>query len=171
MKYIFILALTLTSIFAKLDNFKSIESDFVQKITNDEKKTIVYEGKLYLRDDNKAFWQYTKPVQKQIFFNGNNVLMVEPELEQVVITKLDSTPDIGRMLKEAKEIGVGKYIAKYKDTTYTIEASSSKINKITYNDRLDNGVEIIFSNQNVNIILEDELFKAVIPKGYDIISQ
>ena len=71
--------LTLTSLlFAKIDHFKTIQSDFLQTLTNDQNKTIVYEGTLYATDNKKALWIYEKPVAKKIYFNHTRVLIIEP---------------------------------------------------------------------------------------------
>ena len=167
-----ILMLFLTSLlFAKIENFKTIQSEFTQKVTNDQNKTIVYDGTFYATQDKKALWVYEKPVAKKIYFTGTKVLIIEPELEQVIITTLENTPNITLLLQEAKEISPNKYIAKFMETTYTINATKHSIDKVTYKDKLDNLVEIVFSNQSTNLFLDDELFRATIPKGYDIVHE
>ena len=49
--------------------------------------------------------------------------------------------------------------------------NDQNIEKISYKDKLENNVEILFSNQSINLFLDDELFKAEIPKGYDIVRE
>ena len=160
-----------TLLFAKIDHFKTIQSDFTQKVTNDQNKTIVYEGTFYATDDNKALWIYEKPVSKKIYFNNTRVLIIEPELEQVIISTLENTPNLAQLLQDAKEISPNKYITKYQETTYTILAQKGSIEKIIYHDKLDNAVEILFSNQSTNLFLDDELFRAEIPRGYDVVRE
>ncbi|ACZ12409.1 LolA-like outer membrane lipoprotein chaperone [Sulfurospirillum deleyianum] len=167
-----LLLFTLASLlFAKIDSFKTIQSDFVQKVTNDQNKTIVYQGVFYATHDKKALWIYDKPVEKKIYFNETRVLIIEPELEQVIITTLENTPNIAQLLQEAKEISTNTYVTKFMETTYTILANTHGIEKVLYKDKLDNSVEILFSNQSTNLFLDDTLFKADIPKGYDIIRE
>jgi len=160
-----------TLLFAKIDHFKTIQSDFTQKVTNDQNKTIVYEGTFYATDDKKALWIYEKPVSKKIYFNNTRVLIIEPELEQVIISTLENTPNLAQLLQDAKEISPNKYITKYQETTYTILAQKGSIEKIIYHDKLDNAVEILFSNQSTNLFLDDELFRAEIPRGYDVVRE
>ena len=119
----------------------------------------------------KALWIYEKPVAKKIYFNNTRVLIIEPELEQVIITTLENTPNIAQLLQEAKEVSPHKYITKYQETTYTIFTQKESIEKVVYRDKLDNAVEILFSNQTTNLFLDDELFKAEIPRGYDIVRE
>jgi len=158
-------------LFAKIGDFKTIQSDFIQKVTNDQNQTIVYEGIFYATHDQKALWIYQKPVAKKIYFNQSKVLIIEPELEQAIMTTLDNTPNIAQILHEAQEIAPHTYITKFMDTTYTITASNDTIEKITYKDKLENRVTILFSNQSINLFLDEELFRADIPKGYDIVRE
>jgi len=154
-----------------LKAFKTIQSDFVQKVTNEQNKTITYTGKFYATHDKKALWVYEKPVAKKIYFNDTKVVIIEPELEQAIITNLENTPNIAQLMTEAKEVTQNTYTTSFMDTTYTIYATPTSIDKVTYNDKLDNRVEILFSNQSTNLFLEDALFQADIPLGFDVIRQ
>lgn len=171
MKLLMIFLSCVTMLFAKIDHFKTIQSDFTQKVTNDQNKTITYEGRFYATEDKKALWIYDKPVSKKIYFNNSRVLIIEPELEQVIITTLENTPNITALLQDAKEISANKYTTSYMQTTYTITTSMKNIEKVSYKDKLDNAVEIIFVNPSSNLFLDEELFKAEIPKGYDVIRE
>jgi len=171
MRFLWMFICFTTLLFAKIDHFKTIQSDFIQKVTNDQNKTIVYEGVFYATDDKKALWIYKKPVDKKIYFSNTRVLIVEPELEQVLITTLENTPNIAQLLQDAKEIAPNKYTTKFMETTYTILAHKDGIEKVVYRDKLDNAVEISFSNQSTNLFLDDELFRAEIPKGYDVVRE
>lgn len=156
---------------AKLDAFKTIQSDFIQKVTNEQHKTITYEGKFYATKEKKALWIYDKPVAKKIYFNDTKVVIIEPELEQVIITTLENTPNIAQLMQEAKEIAPNMYAATFMDTTYKIHASSQRIEKVTYKDKLDNDVEIHFTDQSINLFLDNVLFNVEIPVGFDVIRQ
>jgi len=171
MRFFWIFFCLTTLLFAKIEHFKTIQSDFTQKVTNDQNKTIIYQGLFYATNDKKALWIYEKPVAKKIYFNNTRVLIIEPELEQVIITTLENTPNIAQLLQEAKEVSPNKYITKYQETTYTILTQKESIEKVVYRDKLDNAVEIIFSNQSTNLFLDDELFRAEIPRGYDIVRE
>ena len=49
-QFLLILSLS-TLLFAKIEQFKTIQSDFTQKVTNDQNKTIVYTGSIYATVD------------------------------------------------------------------------------------------------------------------------
>ena len=171
MRFFWMFICLTTLLFAKIDHFKTIQSDFTQKVTNDQNKTIVYEGMFYATNDKKALWIYDKPVAKKIYFSNTRVLIIEPELEQVIITTLESTPNIAQLLQDAKEVAPNKYITKFMETPYTIFAHKESIDKVVYRDKLDNAVEINFSNQTTNLFLDEELFRAEIPRGYDVVRE
>lgn len=155
----------------KLEAFKTIQSDFTQHVTNEQRKTISYEGKFYATKDKKALWVYDKPIVKKIYFNDTKVVIIEPDLEQVIITTHENTPNIAQLMQEAKEIAPNTYTTTFMDTTYTILASNHHIEKVTYKDKLDNNVEILFTNQSTNLFLDNVLFSVEIPAGYDVIRQ
>ncbi len=171
MKYYIFFFFLPALLFAKIETFRTIQSDFTQKVTNDQNKTITYEGQFYATQDKKALWIYEKPVAKKIYFNGNKVVILEPELEQAIITTLENTPNIALLLQDAKEIAPNQYSTEYRETTYTIYVSQQTIDRITYHDKLDNSVEIHFNNQSTNLFLDDTLFQIEIPKGYDILRE
>ncbi|AFL68739.1 LolA-like outer membrane lipoprotein chaperone [Sulfurospirillum barnesii] len=171
MRFSLFLFILTSLLFAKMDHFQTIQSNFSQKVTNDQNTTIIYEGLFYATNDKKALWIYEKPVSKKIYFNQNRVLIVEPELEQVIITTLQNTPNIAQLLQEAKEVKPNTYITQFMETTYTILAQKGTIEKVMYRDKLDNAVEIVFYNQTTNLFLDDELFKGEIPKGYDVVRE
>ena len=154
-----------------LEAFKTIQSDFVQNVTNDQNKTIRYEGKFYATKDKKALWIYEKPVAKKIYFNDTKVVIIEPELEQAIITTLENTPNIAELIRQAKEIAPNRYQTTFMETTYTITATQTTIKNVVYNDKLDNHVEILFGDQSINLFLDDALFVPEVPVGYDYIRQ
>lgn len=171
MRFIGFLLCLATVLYAKMGDFKTIQSDFTQKVTNDQNKTIVYEGTFYATKDKKALWIYEKPIAKKIYFNQSKVLIIEPELEQVIITTLENTPNIAQLLKEAKEVSPNHYTTRFMETVYTIVTAGDTIEKISYKDKLENSVEILLSNPSTNLFLDDELFRAEIPKGYDVVRE
>ena len=71
---------------------------------------------------------------KKIYFNHTRVLIIEPELEQAIITTLENIPNIAQLLQEAQEIKPNTYVTKFMETTYTIIATKERIEKVTAED-------------------------------------
>ena len=95
----------------------------------------------------------------------------EPELEQAIFTELESEINIIKLLNSSKKIDNNSYKANIEDVDYIIKTSPSddKIQFINYKDKLENKVEIKFSNVIQNGEITDDIFKFVIPDHYDII--
>jgi outer membrane lipoprotein carrier protein len=159
------------SLIAGIFDFNTISSDFNQTITNDENSKITYEGSFYATTESKALWIYKSPIEKKIYFNKNQVVIVEPDLEQVIVTNLQNIPNLTELLKSSKKIKKDLYEAIYEDMKYEIVTSNEQITKITYKDRLDNRISIDLFNQSINTFLDENLFKIQIPKGYDVVTQ
>ncbi len=171
MKSIIFIILTINLAFSAVFDFKTISSNFIQTITNEEKSKIIYEGKFWATSDAKALWIYKKPVEKKIYFNKNRVVILEPELEQAIITNLKHTPNLTEILKNSKKISNNIFEAIYEDITYKIELKNGTIEKIFYEDKLANEVVIKFFNQQTDLFLDEKLFVPKIPNYYDIIAQ
>jgi outer membrane lipoprotein carrier protein len=171
MKLFVAFTLTCTFIFADVFDFNTISSEFKQSISNEENSKIVYEGSFYATTDSKALWIYKSPIEKKIYFNQGQVVIVEPELEQVIITTLQNVPNLTEILKSAKKMSDNIYNANYDDINYIIYVENNLIKSISYKDKLENNVKISLFNQEINSFLDDKLFEVTIPSGYDVLTQ
>ena len=170
MKILLFISLFFLGLQANIFDFKTLHSDFVQTITNEENSTITYTGSFDATNKQMAIWIYKTPVRKKVFFIKNKVVIIEPELEQAIITTLKQSPNFTTIIKQAKKISKNKYITKYEDTDYFIFVKNKEISYIEYKDKLENRVIIKLKNLEKNIILDDTLFKLNIPKDYDIVT-
>ena len=171
MKYFWSFVLASCTLIAGELQFTSIQSDFTQKVTSPEGNVLEYTGSFYAREDNRALWIYTKPINKKIYFQTGRVLIVEPDLEQVIISALDSTPNLSSLLSKATKIKTNLYEATFGDTTYRIYAQAGLPQYIEYHDKLDNKVTISLTNVSTNLVLDNALFKPQFPTYYDVINQ
>jgi outer membrane lipoprotein carrier protein len=157
------------------DSIKSISSNFTQIITSSEGDSLKYEGSLQALNDgseNFALWVYEKPIEKKIYFANNRVVMIEPDLEQAVVTSVDEIPDISSILNKAlntnKQTNLDVNVTVL-DTAYNISFKEGLPLKISYIDRLDNKIDILLKNTNLNINIHKLTFQIEIPEGFDII--
>lgn len=171
MRFLFLLSFFFFFGFANPLEFQTIQSSFTQTITNEDNKTITYTGSFYATSSAKALWIYKTPVNKKIYFNQNQVVILEPELEQAIMTTLEKNPNITSILRNAKQIKENLFEATFDDTTYHILTQGESIKEISYHDKLENKVKIILSHQTKNAFLDDVLFEPAVPKEYDILTQ
>jgi len=169
MKLIFLLQLLVTLSFASFNNFNSFEADFNQTITDSKGKQLNYSGHIIASKPQNAVWNYITPIKKDIYINFRKVTIVEPNLEQVIIRKINSNFNIFKILKNSKQIDRNTFIAKFENSKFTIKIYNSLIYSISYNDELDNKVKIIFTKQVNNKKVKEEKFKPKIPADYDLI--
>ncbi len=169
LKYILFI-IVITNSFAKI-NIHSFQSPFIQKITNDQNKTILYKGEVYFQSPNLTLWRYEKPIKKTILFDGSRLILIEPELEQATITKFKKEQNLLSLLQKAKKIDNDLYAVDLNKKRFLIHTRKGKIVKVEYNDELANHVVIEFLKPKQNIKISQQIFEVSIPKEYDLIYQ
>ena len=158
-------------LFADFNTLTSFQARFHQTITNEQNSTIRYEGLVFAKNGNRALWKYEKPIVKSIYYLGELVVVIEPELEQAIVSHMDKKYDILEILKNAKKIGTNRYEAKCCQNVYTIFTKDGKIEKIAYKDKLENRVFIDFYEQKINQNIDNKIFEYNIPFYYDVIKE
>lgn len=169
LKYLLITILLVSQAFASLEQIELFEADFSQSITDDKDKVLIYNGHVIASKPQNAKWSYKKPVTKDVYINKFEVIIVEPDIEQVIIRKVESKFDFFKMISNAKEIKKDMYVANYKDSKFTIVQSDNLIESISYIDEFENRVKIVFKNQKQNHSINPKRFTPSYPLHYDII--
>ena len=169
MRTLLIALFTITSLFAIGEETNTMQADFTQTITDDKNKTITYKGDMMVKRPSLALWHYKDPIEKRVYITAHKATIIEPELEQAIIKKLDNSIDILAILASAKKESKDHYNAVYNDKTYHIKMIKRQIHSITYSDTFDNTVKITFTKQQINKNISDSKFSAVIPVDYDLI--
>lgn len=169
MRFLIILPFLYASLFAFGENIESFQAKFVQTIVDEENKTLVYKGEMYSKRPDMVLWHYMEPINKKIYLTKKRAVVVEPELEQAIIKKLQGEIDFFGILTSAKAVGGTHYKATYKKIVFTLTEVNGVIESLSYTDELENKVRITFSDQRQNRPMEDTFFRPKIPKGFDII--
>ncbi len=166
------LLFTLTlSLYANLKLLDSFEADFTQSVTDEKGKKLVYKGTLKAQRPNMALWSYTSPIQKSVYIKEGLVSIVEPELEQVVVRKIQNDFDFFTILSRAKKVTSTHYTAAFEDQKIEIYLKNEEVTAIEYKDKLENSVRIEFSKQEKNRILSPVIFDATFPSHFDLIEE
>ena len=170
MKHIFILLILYTSSFAFFNNLNTFQADFTQTVTDEKDKVLSYSGSVVASKPQNAVWTYTTPIKKEVYINIGSATIIEPEIEQVIIKHIESNFSFFNMINNAKKIKENVFVAKYKDSKFTIVTKNDLIESISYIDEFENKVKIVFKNQKQNEVIDSKLFVPNIPVGFDIIS-
>ena len=169
---IIILFILKTSIIANdFQNLKSFEASFTQTITNASGNQVIYNGTLHILEPNKIKWQYQNPIEKSVYIKKYTVTIIEPELEQVIITKLDKEINILNLLKNAKAISNNTYLSHFNNVDYSLQLKGNILTQISYQDEIENDVIISFKNVLLNHKIDLDTFKFYIPSDFDIIKK
>lgn len=147
----------------------SFAAPFEQRITDDQNKTIVYQGHVWAARPDKALWRYSDPIEKDVYIKGHRVIIIEPDLEQAIIKKIDNDIDLFALIAEARHIDDQTYEAKYADQLFTIRLKEGVLAQIEYLDPFENEVVLTFTDQVQNKVIDDKRFSITIPNTYDII--
>ncbi|MBD3823074.1 MAG: outer-membrane lipoprotein carrier protein LolA [Epsilonproteobacteria bacterium] len=169
MRSILLAFLLLSNSHANLSDINSFEADFEQVVKDDKDKVIGYKGTVIATKPQNALWNYTIPVDKMVYINSVNVTIIEPEIEQVMIKKIESDFNLFEMISHAKKSGPNSYVAQYHDSKFTIIVEKEKLKSIHYKDEFENSVDIYFYNQKQNQPIDAKRFTPAIPVNYDIL--
>jgi outer membrane lipoprotein carrier protein len=172
-KIIIILGFFISFAQAALDirNLETFTANFTQNISSVSGKTIKYKGEVFIKNTGKILWKYKDPVEKNVFIINNFVIIDEPELEQAIFTQLENEINIIKLLNTSTKVEENTYLTKIDNTDYLILTKKDKnlISSIKYKDKLDNKIEIIFTNAIQNENIDDTIFRFTAPDYYDII--
>jgi len=171
MKKLLFLTLLAVSSYANISDIKYFEADFTQSIVDDQNKTITYLGHVRAAKPQYALWEYKTPIDKQVYILPSKIVVIEPELEQVIIKRIASNFDFFTLIKNAKKINKDNYLAIFNNTKYYIKLEKGMIQSISYLDEFENNVKILFASQMKNLKYKKEVFTPNIPIEYDIISE
>lgn len=172
-KVLIVLLILISNINASIsdENIKTFRANFFQTVTNESGKSIEYQGEVYIKNNGKILWKYVTPILKNVYLIDDMVIVDEPELEQVIYSRLEKSIDILKLIKDAKQIEENLYESILYNRKYTIKTKDGKISLLTYKDELENKVSINFDNIEQNIELDDSFFQFIAPADYDIIEK
>lgn len=171
MKLLITTIFLISTLFGLEISYDTFQAKFTQQITDEENNTISYSGNIYATNKNTLVWQYKEPVIKTIYYIDNKVIIIEPELEQVIYTSIKSVPTLQNILKNALFIKDNKYQTKFKDKIINFNVDENKtLSSMNYKDEINNLVEIRFLNQLVNEKIDPKIYDLSFAKDYDIIN-
>ena len=104
-------------LFEALTKTESMRANFEHEQISNSGKTVVFKGSIVFRRPDRLKWQVKEPYNQLQLVRGNQFLVYDPDLEQVIVKKLDSTfsstpagllfasgPEARNFLKERYEI-------------------------------------------------------------------
>jgi outer membrane lipoprotein carrier protein len=171
---------------------QAMRATFHQVVTDRQgRKVQEVDGEMQLKRPNKFRWDYNQPFEQQIISDGKQVWLYDIDLAQVTVRALGkalgSSPaallaggnDIDKSFKlvnasakggldwvsanpKDKESGFEKILLGFKD---------NKLQEMSLIDSFGHNTKIVFSQLEVNPVLDDKSFLFLPPKGVDIVGE
>ncbi len=182
----------MSSVKAFYEQTKSVRANFHQVVTDKQgRKVQEVDGEMQLLRPNKFRWDYRKPYEQQIISDGNQVWLYDTELAQVTVRSLNqsigSSPasllaggaDIEKAFKLVNASRKDKLdwvnaIPKDKDSGFEkilMGFQDNKIQEMTLIDSFGHTTKIVFTQVEVNPVLEAKNFLFQPPKGVDVVGE
>lgn len=175
---------------ALLDPVKSMQADFVQTVTDVDKKVLqTSQGTISVKRGNRLRWETTSPFSYLIVTDGTVMWRFDKDLDQATRQKFSGqladtpalilsgeTQRIKANYEVTREPGKdGEYFRlqpKQKGAlfrTLTLAFTNNGISQLVLQDNLDQRTEIRFNSLVTNPALADSLFHFEPPKGVDVV--
>jgi outer membrane lipoprotein carrier protein len=182
----------MSSVKSFYEQTKSVRANFHQVVTDKQgRKVQEVDGQMQLLRPNKFRWDYQKPYEQQIISDGKQVWLYDIELAQVTVRALSqsigSSPaallaggaEIDKAFKLINAVGKDKLdwvstIPKDKDSGFArilMGFNANKIQQMSLVDSFGHTTKIVFTQVEVNPVLEDKNFLFKVPKGVDVVGE
>lgn len=172
-KSIFWVFFLLSSSFAatsfSFENLETFKANFIQTIKSTQNNSIEYKGDVFIKSSGNILWKYKTPIEKNVYVNKKYVIIDEPQLEQAIFTSLQDDINLIEILKKAKKISNNEYLAVIDGVDYKVQINNQSISNIEYKDKLENSININFTNTVNNSTIDNKIFKFSAPEYYDVI--
>ena len=78
-------------LFEALTKTESMRANFEHEQMSNSGKAVIFKGSIVFRRPDRLKWQVKEPYNQLQLVRGNQFLVYDPDLEQVIVKKLDST--------------------------------------------------------------------------------
>ncbi len=183
-------------LFESLVKIETMSANFEHRQISNSGKTVVFKGALFFRRPDRLKWQLKEPYAQLQLVRGNQFLVYDPDLEQVIVKDLDGTlqstpagllfasgPKAESFLREKYEI----YDAPFKDSLKWVLVlpkfekdkgvsaleiglnEKAEIRRLVATDIFGKTSTIIFSDVVINSPVKDSEFIPIIPDHVEYI--
>jgi len=174
------------------NNTHSVHAGFYQLVTDKQGRKVqeVY-GEMQLKRPNRFKWDYNKPYEQQIVSDGKQVWLYDTELAQVTVRAIDkalgSSPaallagddslDKGFKLSNIDRKDNNEWVSAepvVRDTGFEkilLGFNDNKLQEMELIDSFGHKTQIVFSDVEVNPVINNKTFLFKPPKGVDVVGE
>jgi outer membrane lipoprotein carrier protein len=182
----------MSNVKAFYEQTKSVRANFHQVVTDRQGRKIQeVDGEMQLKRPNKFRWDYSKPYEQQIISDGVQVWLYDTDLAQVTVSTLNKSIGSSPAALLAGDANIDKSFklsnAFRRDTLEWVSANpkdkesgfekilmgfrDNKILELSLIDSFGHTTRIVFSEVEVNPLLDDKNFLFKPPKGVDVVGE
>lgn len=177
---------------AEVFKHKTLKADFIQKVYDSRGQLQqTMHGRLALRRPGRFRWSYQSPYEQEIVADGQKVWMYDIDLEQVTVKHqsetmggtpalLLSSRDEWRDDFNVAEVKRGDSLKWYELTPKQEDGAfehlylaieGNKFHRLEIQDNFGQTTELEFLNLQLNPVIDDEVFKFVVPEDVDVLDE
>lgn len=173
----------------KLGQLESFSASFEQVVTDKTGEELqTAEGKLYLKQPQKLYWESFEPNEMQLIADGETLWHVDPFVEQVIaINQTDAARDHPIMLLAQQDSPMWQHylveetatdqftmISLLPDSDFvslSLTFDKSTLTQLIIVDKMEQRNQLTFTEVVQNEPLAPALFQFDLPEGYDLDDQ
>ena len=173
-----------------VEDLQTFQADFEQTLYDADSEPLQKSsGTLKLKRPGRFVWTYTEPETQEIVADGERIWLYDKDLEQVTVNTIDEriagTPLVLLMRSapledtfQIRELGESDGITWLELTPLSdtsdfelvfIGLKDSGLAAMELRDNFGQATQILFSNFQADVVLEDSLFEFTPPPGVDVI--
>ncbi|MGA1847382.1 LolA family protein [Deferribacter abyssi] len=170
------------SILKNYSNIRTFEAKFVQKTTIKGFGEDYYEGTVYLKKGEKLMWDYKKPYRQYYLFEKDKMEYYDSSVKQLIRQKISLEDNVVLQIimdfstigenfqiisldkKRVRLIPKSNINLKYID----LKLGNKFVKKIVSEDNAGNVTEIIFTDIKINELIEERVFKPIVPLDTEV---
>lgn len=171
---------------------QAMRAKFHQVVTDKQgRKVQEVDGEMLLKRPNKFRWDYNQPFEQQIISDGKQVWLYDVDLAQVTVRALgkalgsspaallaggDNIDKSFKLVNAPSKDGLDWVSANPKDKESGFEKillgfKDNKLQEMSLVDGFGHNTTIVFSQLEVNPVLNDKSFLFLPPKGVDVVGE
>lgn len=171
---------------------QAMRAKFHQVVTDKQgRKVQEVDGEMQLKRPNKFRWDYNQPFEQQIISDGKQVWLYDVDLAQVTVRALgkalgsspaallaggDNIDKSFKLVNAPSKDGLDWVSANPKDKESGFEKillgfKDNKLQEMSLVDGFGHNTTIVFSQLEVNPVLNDKSFLFLPPKGVDVVGE
>ena len=171
----------------------SLQAEFIQLAFDLDGNREESKGRMYMRKPDRLRWDYLTPYEQRIIADGTQVWTYDVDLEQVTVREqtealsrsaLSALTDSSRLERYFELINGGEHEGlawvrllprpqpgqpDHEFEEIRLGLKDGALVRMRIADRLGQNTDIVFSNLQRNVELDDELFQFTPPPGVDVI--